>query len=516
MTAALQNLWLLWQRGLSLLMQWFAWPTTEALSTPHLQHLADSLPHLVWLSDAQGRGQYFNSRWRAYTGITAPPHLQWEAAVHPDDVRHSEAALFAAAAAGTYYENEYRLRAANGSYRWFMARAAPVKDRDGKVVRFFGTCTDVHEARQRQAYQERLLAVIESSADLIGLATDEGKFAYLNSAGRRLLGVAESANRTMPTFLDLFGATDRPFIEETVLPEVMMHGRWHGDYRLRHQSTDKSFPVHLNIFATLGEDESFLGFGVISHDISEELKTQAVLEQAIASRDDFLCIASHELKTPLTALKLQLQLSARSVNVEKSLSPTPAKLQRTLSIAHRQVDRLAALVEDLLDVSRIQGGKMMYAFEMFDLGALAQEVVGRLGDVYSEAQVELHLQRDSNVCAFGDRFRIEQVMVNLLTNALKYGEKKPVHLRVYSSEKIPIFSVSDRGMGIDPLHLEKIFFRFERALSHHNISGLGLGLYISKQIVDAHSGSIAVFSQLHQGSTFTVTLPLQKAAPAAA
>jgi PAS domain S-box-containing protein len=492
MKAALQTLWRLGQRGLTLLVRWFFWPPAEALSTPHLQNLADSLPHLVWLCDAQGQGQYFNSRWRAYTGVTQLIDLQWETVVHPDDVGHAKAALLAAATAATSYEHEYRLRAANGSYRWFLARATPVKNEDGEVVRFFGTCTDVHEARERQAYQERLLAVIESSADLIGLATAAGKFAYLNEAGRRLLGVAESASRTLPTFLELFSAADRPFIEETVLPEVMMHGRWHGDYQLRHQSTGLSLPVHLNIFATLGEDESFFGFGVISRDISAELKTQAVLERAIASRDDFLCIASHELKTPLTALKLQLQLTARSVNVEKSLSPTPAKLQRTLSIAHRQVDRLAALVEDLLDVSRIQGGKMMYTFEKFDLGTLAQEVVGRLREAFSEAQADLQLQCDTDVCALGDRFRIEQVMVNLLTNALKYGENKSVQLQVYYSDKTPMFSVTDHGMGIAAPNLDKIFLRFERALSHHNISGLGLGLYISKQIVDAHGGSITV------------------------
>ena len=487
-------------------------------SEQRLRSLVELSSSIVFTLNPAGGFVGPQNSWQRYTGQSAMEcdGDGWMLAVHPDDRRRVEQQLVKGTQTCQSLEVDLRLwHTASQAYRHGNVKATRLDHIDAvrsDEVAWIGMISDVHEARERQAYHERLLTVLESSSDFIGLATAEGKVMYVNEAGRTMLGLPQTDALEQHNVLDFFSSQDRSFVHDTALPEAMMHGRWQGRFALRNVQSQKTFPVHYHVFSTLGEDESFLGFGSIARDITDDLRAQKALEAAIAARDDFLSIASHELKTPLTALKLQLQLCGRGLDVAQNKTPTPQRLQRMLDIANRQIDRLTALVEDLLDVSRMQAGKMMYRFDQVDVVAMIEEVLTRLGDAYVEAGIPLSLHIDSPANAYCDRFRIEQVVVNLLTNALKYGQGKPVAVHVGSDGKQAWFSVEDRGMGIDTAHLEKIFKRFERALSHHNISGLGLGLYISKQIVDAHQGQLKVRSQLQAGTTFTVCLSTAPAA----
>jgi signal transduction histidine kinase len=238
----------------------------------------------------------------------------------------------------------------------------------------------------------------------------------------------------------------------------------------------------------------------------EQIKYQEQLGKAVRVRDDFLSIASHELKTPLTSLKLQLQMSKRWFKSE--IGPqTTEKLKRTIDVSNTQVNRLQTLIDDLLDVSRIGAGKLQFHFEQVELSKLIIEVVERHNEAITLANSKVELSAPSPVWVWCDQFRIEQVVTNLVSNAAKYGDGKPISIGVEGTPKFAKIVVRDHGMGIAKEKQDKIFERYERAIDANNISGLGLGLYISREIVKAHEGTISVDSDLGQGATFTVELP---------
>ncbi|MBC7715244.1 MAG: PAS domain-containing protein [Rhizobacter sp.] len=219
-------------------------------------------------------------------------------------------------------------------------------------------------------------------------------------------------------------------------------------------------------------------------------------QSAIHARDEFVSIASHELKTPITSLKMQLQMMIRGINITEGTTPAPEKLLKSLSSSSNQVDRLTVLIEDLLDVTRIETGKLTYKFEEVNLSKLVKEVDERFAEELVKAKCVLKEDLEENVVVFCDRYRIEQVLVNLISNAIKYGSNGPVTMTVRHHKGKAELIVEDSGMGIAKEMQSKIFERFERAISSTNISGLGLGLYITKQIIDAHQGSIEVESVL--------------------
>lgn len=240
----------------------------------------------------------------------------------------------------------------------------------------------------------------------------------------------------------------------------------------------------------------------------ENTQLLSQLREAVRTRDEFLSIASHELKTPITSLKLQAQMQQRR---RAHRDPAIQGLESTDKLIDsfvQQIDRMSKLIDDMLDISRIAHGKLYLEPVRFNLGEMVREVVDRFSEQLRAQGCTLKLSIESSVVGQWDRYRIEQVVVNLMTNALKYGEGKPIEVKVMASNGNALIQFKDQGMGIARENLDRIFRRFERAVSSSNISGLGLGLYISRQIVEAHGGMIRVASFPGQGSVFTVELPL--------
>jgi signal transduction histidine kinase len=232
-------------------------------------------------------------------------------------------------------------------------------------------------------------------------------------------------------------------------------------------------------------------------------------------RDEFLGIASHELKTPLTPLRLKLQLLQRQANGAKLGNALEAeRVSDSLDVALRQVRKLTDLVDNLLDVSRITAGRLRLELEELDLSSVAAELLSRFAPSAVQLGCELELYAPQPVFGRWDRLRVEQVVTNLLSNALKYGAGRPVVVRVEEDGQRARLTVQDQGIGIAEEDLGRIFERFERAVSDRHYGGLGLGLYITRQIVEALGGSIEVESEPQHGATFTVLLPLT--GPAAA
>jgi signal transduction histidine kinase len=246
----------------------------------------------------------------------------------------------------------------------------------------------------------------------------------------------------------------------------------------------------------------------------ENARLYGEAQAAVAARDEFLSIASHELRTPLTALRLALENMHRVANREAIEKLPPEHVERVLVTAERQGQRLEKLVAGLLDVSRIHMGRLELDVEEFELGAAVQDSLGAVEDEAAQSGSEIQAKGEP-VRGAWDRFRISQVVTNLLANAVKYGGGKVVEVEYGPlGDDRAFLCVRDHGIGIDPTDQPQIFERFERAVSSRNYGGLGLGLYIVKRIVEAHGGTISVASRTGEGSTFRVELPLRPALPA--
>jgi signal transduction histidine kinase len=237
-------------------------------------------------------------------------------------------------------------------------------------------------------------------------------------------------------------------------------------------------------------------------------RSEAALRDALRIRDEFLTIASHELKTPLTALQLNLNGAARIAGQNgNGSSETLEKIRDRLSRTMRGAERLERLVEELLDISRITTGRLTLVRESMDLGEAVTEVVDRFREAAQRAGSQIDVRAEP-IPAESDRTRIEQIVANLVSNAVKYGNGRPIQVSLVRHHDTAVLMVRDQGIGITPDDQLRIFDRFERAVSQRHYGGFGLGLWIVRQIVDALGGDICVESTPSEGATFTVRLPL--------
>jgi signal transduction histidine kinase len=230
-----------------------------------------------------------------------------------------------------------------------------------------------------------------------------------------------------------------------------------------------------------------------------------VSEEAVRARDELISVAGHDLRTPVTAATLVLQLLQR----ELAKGAAPSVLAPRVNLAMHQVDKLGEMTGQLLDVSRIAAGRLTVALEQVDLGAVVCDVVARLFPPAPDAPL-VAVKLDGSAVGRWDRGHLEQIASNLVANAVKYGRGKPVDVHVTRAGSTAKLEVSDHGMGIPPEEQEHIFARFHRAATtHRNARGVGLGLWITRNLVEALGGQIRVASAEEMGSTFTVELPLE-------
>jgi PAS domain S-box-containing protein len=353
-------------------------------------------------------------------------------------------------------------------------------------------------------------SLLEFVPDGIVVADDKGTIVFANEMA-----------------VDLFGWTREELVGQAV--EMLLPARHRGAHRgLRrgYQEAPRRRPMGLGVdLAALRKDGSEfpaeislspLRSGGITWAVAairdaterKRVEAKAVLyrqaKEEVQARDEFLSVASHELRTPVTALHVQLQMLQRVI--DRIGAPGPVR-ERVESL-DAQVRRLAGLVEALLDLSRIRLGRIELSREPVDVSALAQEVA-------APYQADLDLAHGSSVSVLApapavaslDRVRIEQVLANLLGNAVKFGEGKPVEIRVESVGGGVRVEVVDRGVGIDADQVERIFGRFERAAPAHHYPGLGLGLYVAREIVEAHGGRILARGEPGKGASFVVEIP---------
>ncbi|HZS39316.1 MAG TPA: PAS domain S-box protein [Polyangia bacterium] len=228
-------------------------------------------------------------------------------------------------------------------------------------------------------------------------------------------------------------------------------------------------------------------------------------QDAVRLRDEFLSIASHELKTPLTSM--QLQVSGVQRSLQRADPINVEKLSSRIDVIHQQIRRLSKLIDGLLDVSRAAAGRLQLEITAVDLSEVAREAVDRMRDDLASARCEVHLSLGGAIVGAWDRLRVDQIVTNFLTNAMKYGAGKPIEVSTAAHDGLATLTVRDHGIGIAAEDQQRIFERFGRAVSAEHYGGLGLGLWIVKELADAMGGRVTVESAKGQGARFTLELP---------
>jgi len=237
-------------------------------------------------------------------------------------------------------------------------------------------------------------------------------------------------------------------------------------------------------------------------------------EAALAARDEFLAVAAHELRTPLTSLLLHIEAIERGVPMPAPSSTPiatqwsgPQGEQRRIAAVARQARRLSGLIDGMLDVSRFAGGHLSLELAQVDIAALTREVTQRFAPDAAAAACPLSLRFEAPLVALLDANRMDQIITNLIGNALKYGAGAPIEISGEGDEAVVRLTVRDHGIGISPADQERIFLRFERAADERQYSGAGLGLWITSELVKALGGRITLHSVPGAGAAFTVVLP---------
>ncbi|MGN6249030.1 MAG: PAS domain-containing sensor histidine kinase [Ginsengibacter sp.] len=348
--------------------------TRELLtSREHFKFLADTIPVIVWTADAEGNYDYFNRQWYDYTGLTFEQSKGkgWQTVIHPEDLPETILEWQTSISKGIPFKREDRKRSASGVYRWNLAHALPFKNKEGKILAWFGVCTDIEDQKRD-----------------------------------------------------------------------------------------------------------------------------------MEKKDEFISMASHELKTPVTSLKVFTEILLMDAD-HKAKENELGMLKKM----DKQINKLTRLIGDLLDVSKANSGQLNYDFEKIDFNELVKETVNLL-QLTTNHQLDLKLGETEQV--IGDRNRLGQVITNLVSNAIKYSPNA-AKINIYServNDEIKL-CVQDFGIGIHISEQPKLFSRFFR-VSENTYPGLGLGLYICKEIVKRHSGTMNFQSEEGKGSTFWFSLPVQK------
>ena len=523
--------------------------------------LADAILPMVWTAGPDGAVTYFNQRWYEYTG-QEPERAKgwgWMSAIHPEDSRGREEPWRDALRTVGIYEAECRIQGRDGDYRWHLCRAVPEMGPKGQIVGWLGTYTDCDDLKRAAAAAEaarnRLEILAEASvvlsssmedetglrrvAELLALLpprlcdwcaielvpdeeSREGEkpdpvVVHADAATRERVG--ELRGRYGFGWLADVLTTRRAELVRKVTNDVLRalahdqaHARMLRDLGLKSVMCvplvlgDRAIGVLTLVSASARHyDEGDLATAVdLGHRVAiglENARLYREAQRAVAIRDEFLSIASHELRTPLTSLLLQLQ------SLQRLLDGDQLGFSGKVDKAIRQTWRLEKLIDNLLDVSRIIAGRLTLELEEVDLAETVREVAERFADDGARAGCPIRIDAHKVVLGRWDRLRLEQVITNLIANAVKYAPGAPIEIGVAEDAGTARLTVTDHGEGIPSEHAAQIFGRFERATEGKSHSGLGLGLYITRHIVEAHAGRIRVDSDLGRGASFIVELP---------
>ncbi|HET6147531.1 MAG TPA: PAS domain-containing sensor histidine kinase [Polyangia bacterium] len=433
--------------------------------------------------------------------------------------KHPEHLLAQAMASGRAEDEGWRLRK-DGSRFWADVVIAAVRDATGVLTGFAKVTRDLTERKNAELERARREEELRRSEERFRLMVDgvqdyaifmldlNGLVTSWNSGAQRMMGY--QPQEIIGRHFSLFRVSDDLGASrcDAELAAAARDGRLEGEgWRLR--KDESRFWAHMILTAIRDASGELVGFAKVTRDLTErrrldeERVARVRAEEAVRLKDDFLAIAAHELRTPLTALQIELQ------GLQETVKTEDPRILKKLARARHTGNRLAALVESLLDVGRIATGRLTLSLERFDLAQAVVEVVDSLRESAARAGSDLKLGPLPVIEGRWDRLRVEQVVMNVLANAFKYGAGAPVDVSLSRDGDEAVIEIADHGPGIGEQDLERIFGRFERAAPRRHYGGLGLGLYVSREIVGALNGMISARNLAGGGAAFMIRLPIE-------
>jgi PAS domain S-box-containing protein len=517
--------------------------------------LAEALPYMAWLASADGTPLYFNTLWRDYSGSSSGDATfgPWQRTLHPLDAPCLLARWQQALLQQEPLVHHVRLKRRDGAFRWHQASVVPIPDAEGVHAGWLCTCQDMEEEKRRDERDGFLRGVsdlatesqdVETTltrlarltvpilADLcaVDLLSPEGRVYPLTvidrdpkrsreaTAHRR----AHAADPGVRVSLEHVLRSGRRVHLRSLSPELLGAASA-GQGLLGTMGPDGGsvliLPLHSRArvvgAVTLVQLEPGRSFGDAEMFLADEWarRASAFLEnatlyreaqEAVRLRDEFLSVASHELKTPLTPLVLRLERLDRDW---ETLAAGRAAAREQVQLALGQAHKVAGIIEGLLEVSHVTLGRLNLELSPVDLVPVVEEVMSGFSTQAKRMGCVLSHQLPKHLWGRWDRSRLEQVVTHLLSNAVKYGAGRPVRVELEEQDRQACLSVIDHGIGMAPQDRTRVFERFGRAVSERHYGGLGLGLFLTQQIVEALGGRVDVASELGRGSTFMVRLP---------
>lgn len=495
----------------------------EALkeSEERFRTLAQAVPPIVWVAGPDGGVEYLNPRWAKFTGTPADDALgrRWFEHVHPADRSRAEERWTAVVATGSEYEVQFQLRRRDGEYEWFLVRAIPQRDAAGGVLRWFGTCSNIHATRRlaehlRQSL-DRFRGLTESIPQLVWTATADGGCDYLSRQWVEYTGVPEIEHHGIG-WLNAVAPDDRDRVAAAWRAAVAGQAPYDVEYRLRRaDGAYRWFKARGNSTRdTAGHITQWVG---ATTDIDDQKRQSEMLEHVVRARtadlhrsnrdlEQFAYVASHDLQEPLRKIQAFGDLLAA-----KCRDNLPENGREYLLKMQGAAGRMRRLIDDLLTYSRVT--TQARSFVRVDLNSVLADVLDVL-EVRIE-QTGAALEVGNMPTIEGDPSQIRQLLQNLLSNALQYHQPgKPPAVRIHAEPDgdghAPAayrIRVSDSGIGFDEKYLGRIFQVFQRLHGRNEYDGSGIGLAICKKITERHHGSITAHSKPGHGAEFIITLP---------
>ncbi len=447
---------------------------------------------------------------------------------YPEDNKHwPEEELKIARRDGRIEDEGWRVRK-DGSRFWANVIITRIDDEKGELIGFSKVTRDLTERKAAEEAikrsEERLRMMVTAVKDYAIFMLDEnGIVTSWNPGAKRIKGYEEE---------EIIGQSFKKFYTpediarkhpEHELKIAFQEGKYEEEgWRVKKDGS--RFWAHVVINRVNDAQGNLIGYGKVTRDLSERKRAQEKLEDLNASleervkertqelenalkvRDEFLAIAAHEFKTPLTPLLMQLQFGRKRVQTGKA---TTEELLNAFDVGVRQVRSLTNLVEDLLEISRLQSGWFELHPETMDINDLLLDLESKFKLQLQRAKIQVTHHLKEEIQGYWDRKRLGQVITNLFSNAMKYAPHSNLTIVTNKVNDIMSLSFTDSGPGIPIEKQKSIFDRYERMTTDRSISGLGLGLFISKRIVEAHGGAIELESEVGVGSTFRILLPLK-------
>ena len=495
-------------------------------SEERFRTMANSIPQLAWIAHADGFIYWYNQRWYEYTGTTPEQMEGWgwqcvhDPLVLPKVLEQWQASI----ATGQPFDMDFPLRGADGRFRPFLTRILPLKDAEGHVVQWFGTNTDITErldAEQRlRKSEERLAGIIGSAMDGIISVDEQQRIVVFNAAAEKMFGytasemLGQSLDRLIPErFRAAHAGHIRKFEQTHVTSRTI--GALGTIFGLR--ANGEEFPIEASISqAAAGEVKLFTVIlrDVTERRLAEQLRLENLrldersrhVEEANRLKSEFLANMSHELRTPLNAI-----IGFTEMLIDRRPGPLNPKQQEYLGDVYNSAIYLLQLINDVLDLAKVEAGKMVFSPEQFSIGKAIEEVCAVTKAIAQKKGIGLKVNVAPALRYVTlDQQKFKQVLYNLLSNAIKFtdeGGKVEIRAAMHDAHHFKL-AVVDTGIGIKTEDIARLFKAFEQLQSGAWQEGTGLGLALTRKIVELQGGTIGVESDVGQGSCFTIVLPL--------